>query len=105
MRVGQLFEKSIFALILLLTAVINVSGQSFTGQLVGTVTDQTGAVLPGVTVTVTNTGTNAARQVFTNESGGYTVPGLPAGSYRVDAELPGFATQIRTGIELQVNQS
>src|SRR3989442_5081701 len=87
---------------LVLVAVPRLEAQSFTGQVVGTVTDPSGAVLPGVSVTVTNTGTNAARQVITNEAGGYTVPGLPAGEYKVEARLPGFRTEVRSGIVLQV---
>jgi Carboxypeptidase regulatory-like domain len=79
--------------------------QSFTGQIVGTVTDQTGGALPGVTITVTNTGTNAQRVIITNETGSYTVPALPSGTYRVEAQLPGFKTQARSGLVIQVNET
>lgn len=78
--------------------------QSFTGQIVGTVTDQSGAILPGVSITITHLGTNAVREVLTNEAGGYTAPGLSAGEYRIEARLSGFRTEIRTGIVVQVNQ-
>ena len=78
--------------------------QSFTGQIVGSVADQTGAVLPGVTITATNVDTNATREILTNETGNYTISALPAGNYRVEAQFPGFATQVRTGVVLQVNQ-
>ena len=78
--------------------------QSFTGQIVGSVADQTGAVLPGVTITTRQVDTNATRQVLTNETGNYTITALPSGNYRVEAQFPGFATQVRTGVVLQVNQ-
>jgi hypothetical protein len=79
--------------------------QSFTGQIVGSVADQTGAVLPGVTITATNVDTNATREILTNETGNYTITALPAGNYRIEAQFPGFATQVRTGVVLQVNQA
>ena len=79
--------------------------QSFTGQIVGSVDDQTGAVLPGVSITIINVDTNATREILTNETGNYTVTALPAANYRVEAQFPGFATQIRTGVVLQVNQT
>ena len=57
---------------LLVSAAANVSAQSLYGTLVGNVTDETGAALPGASVTVTQTETNLSRDVMTNESGGYT---------------------------------
>src|SRR2546425_1186484 len=70
----------------------------------GTARDQSGAVLPGVQVTVTNTGTSLTRSVVTNERGTYVVPQLPIGNYELTAELPGFKTAARSGIVLQVDQ-
>src|SRR2546427_2814164 len=78
--------------------------QAITGTILGTITDPSGAVLPGVTVTAVNTGTNLTRQVITNESGNYSIPNLPTGNYRVEAELPGFKKEIRTTITLQLDQ-
>src|SRR5438067_7104520 len=71
-------------------------------SIVGTITDASGAIIPGVTITVTNVGTNQTRQVVTNEQGNYEVPLLPIGDYRVTAELPGFKTEVRQGITLEV---
>src|SRR2546430_13389173 len=76
-------------------------GQS-TAQLSGTVKDQSGAVLPGVEVTATQTATGSKRSVVTNETGSYVLTNLPVGPYRLDAALPGFRTFIQTGIVLQV---
>src|SRR2546428_2752804 len=77
-------------------------GQS-TAQINGTVTDQSGAVLPGVEVTATQTETGLTRSVVSNETGSYVLPNLPIGPYRLEASLPGFRTFVQTGIVLQVN--
>ena len=79
-------------------------GQS-TAQLSGTVRDQSGAVLPGVQVTATQTATGLTRTVVTDESGLYVVPDLPVGPYKLAASLPGFRTFEQTGIVLQVGSN
>src|SRR5207302_4567314 len=76
-----------------------------TAQIAGSVRDQSGAVLPGAEVTVTQTETGAARAAVTNETGSYVLSNLPIGSYRLEASLPGFRTFVQTGIVLQVNGS
>jgi len=75
------------------------------GTIHGTVYDSTGAVVPGVTVTITNAGTNLARTVAADESGRYVAPLLPVGSYNVRVEKAGFAKFVQTGITLQVNSN
>src|SRR5438128_9194527 len=74
-----------------------------TAEISGTVRDQTGAVLPGVEVTATQTDTGIARTAVTNETGSYVLPNLAIGPYRLEAALPGFRTYAQTGIVLQVN--
>jgi hypothetical protein len=76
--------------------------QLSTAQLSGRVTDESGAVLPGVTVTVTQTDTGLMRNVVTDETGTYVLPNLPTGPYRLEAMLQGFRTYVQTGIVLQV---
>ena len=76
-----------------------------TAQISGTVKDQTGAVLPGVEVTATQTDTGIARTTVTNETGSYVLPNLVTGPYRLEAALPGFRSFVQTGIVLQVNAS
>ena len=76
-----------------------------TAQISGTVKDQTGAVLPGVEVTATQTETGVPRTAVTNETGSYVLANLPLGPYRVEAALPGFRTYVQTGIVLQVNSN
>jgi len=77
--------------------------QATTAQITGTVKDQTGAVLPGVEVTVTQTATGAKRTAVTNETGNYVLSSLPLGPYMLEAGLPGFKTYVQTGIVLQVD--
>ena len=74
-----------------------------TAQISGTVTDQTGALLPGVEVTGTQTDTGLRRSAVTNETGSYVLPILALGPYRLEVTLPGFQTYVQTGIVLEVN--
>ncbi len=76
-----------------------------TAQLSGTAADTTGALLPGVEVTATQTATGAIRVALTNETGTYVLPNLPLGPYRLEAALPGFQTFVQTGIVLQVGSN
>src|SRR5207302_3188677 len=76
-----------------------------TAQISGAVKDQSGAVLPGVEITATQTDKGIVRMAVTNETGSYVLPNLPLGPYRVEAALPGFRTYVQTGIALQVNSS
>lgn len=78
--------------------------QSFTATLRGTVRDQSGAVIPGATITVRNVSKGWTRTTVTNESGDYVVTQLPADSYAVTAQATGFKTEVREGIVLQVGQ-
>jgi hypothetical protein len=79
--------------------------QATTGVIEGVVTDESGAVLPGVTLSVRNTATNREVTVVTDQDGRFRVPLLPLGPYRVTSSLSGFANTIREGIELSVGQS
>src|SRR5437870_9795320 len=76
-----------------------------TAQISGSVRDQSGAVLPGVEITATQTDTGISRMTITNETGSYVMPNLPLGPYRLQAALPGFRTFVQTGITLQVGSS
>src|SRR5206468_8652176 len=76
-----------------------------TAQISGVAKDQSGAVLPGVEITATQSDTGVARTAVTNETGSYVFANLPIGPYKLEASLPGFRTFIQTGIVLQVNSS
>src|SRR5207237_1476185 len=73
-----------------------------TAELNGRVTDESGAVLPGVTVTATQTDTGFSRTDVTDAAGSYLMPNLPIGRYRLEVMLQGFRTYVQTGIVLQV---
>lgn len=88
-----------------LTAPALAQSQGANGAIEGTVTDSSGGVLPGVTVTVTNTDTGAERSLVTNERGLYRAPLLTLGKYRVVAELPGFKKFEQTDIQVSVGQT
>jgi hypothetical protein len=80
-------------------------GQTSTATLTGVIYDQTGAVLPNVTVTATNTDRNTTQITRTNEAGSYVLPALNPGNYSVATDLPGFRKFVHDGIVLQVNQT
>src|SRR5499426_287442 len=90
------------AFLLVVFASVSLWAQA-TAQISGTVKDQSGAVLPGVEVTATQTDTGIARTTVTNETGSYVLSNLPTGPYRVEAALAGFRTFVQTGVQLQVN--
>ena len=79
--------------------------QSATGSIEGTVVDQTGALMPGVTVTVVHTATGATRSAVTDENGVFRIPLLPVGVYDLDADLAGFTTRTLPELSLTVGQT
>ena len=78
--------------------------QTTTGTISGVVKDQTGAILPGVTVMIINKETGGRRTVITDDAGHFQAPELTVGRYDVQAELGGFNTAVLTGINLQIGQ-
>jgi len=90
---------------MLLVATLHVvaSAQETTGTITGVASDQSGAVLPGVSVTIRNINTSTSRTVVTNETGLYTASLLPIGAYEVTFELSGFQSVTLKNIELHVN--
>jgi uncharacterized surface anchored protein len=80
------------------------TAQGVFGSITGTITDSSGAVLPGATVSVTNIATNVVKSTITNEAGAYSVTNLVPGAYRVEASLSRFKTAV-SSITLEVNAS
>jgi hypothetical protein len=99
---GAIVPRLLTGLCLLLAPAVPAGAQQQLGAIQGTIADQSGGVIPGVTVTVTNLGTGIARTTVTNEVGIYRVPSLDPGRYEVVAELMGFRKAIRTGVILSV---
>ncbi|MEO8052638.1 MAG: carboxypeptidase-like regulatory domain-containing protein, partial [Acidobacteriota bacterium] len=78
--------------------------QAPTGTITGSVTDPSGAVITGASVTLTNSATNIRRNTVTNDNGLFNLAALPPGVYALQIEAKGFPKQLRDGIELQVGQ-
>ncbi len=77
--------------------------QANSSSIIGTVTDESGAAVPGATVTVTNNATQTVRTFQTNERGDYSVTALDIGIYEVSAELEGFRRAVATDVRLEVD--
>ncbi len=108
-RQGAMYRLSNRTTIVLVAAIITLcsvrlaEAQTANGTITGTVTDESGAVVPNAAVTITNTLTGVvARTVQTNSSGVYVAEALPVGTYQVAVEAAGFERSIRTGIALNV---
>jgi hypothetical protein len=86
-------------------ASLALRAQITTTTMVGTVADKSGAVVPNVRVTATNTGTNLERSVNTNEQGEYRIEFLPVGEYTVTVEASGFKKFLRKNVTLEVAQT
>ena len=90
--------------LLMLLAASALIAQTGGASLGGRVTDESGAALPGVTVTATNNATGFNRSAVTGSDGSYRFPSLPVGTYSVTADLSGFATVTTRNVELNVSQ-
>jgi len=102
---GNLFllaiQVSIIALLITTYAVAQIGD---TGQIQGTVTDTSGAAVPGATVTATAVATNRTSNTATNDEGTYVFPSLPIGQYTIQVEMQGFRASLHSGITLSVQQ-
>jgi len=91
-------------LLLLASTAALVLAQSFTGSILGTVKDSTGAVIPQAQIVIANVGTGARTEARTDSSGAYIAPLLQPGNYSVEVSAPGFKKFHQDGIVLQVQQ-
>src|SRR5689334_23520201 len=85
-----------------LPSTARAQSQAAGGAIEGTITDQSGGVLPGATVTVRNTATGVTRETTTDATGLYRAPLLPVGPYEVTAALAGFSTTKRPNLQLSI---
>src|SRR5688572_1279211 len=99
-----MFQKRMLG-VLLCAAVLATpaAAQVLKGQILGAITDQSGAVVQGVKITITETRTNFQRTADTNEAGNFFFVNLDPGDYKVEAEKQGFSKTLRTGVELLPN--
>src|SRR4051812_28530472 len=104
-RPSKFWRRALGALLLALLAYAPASAQTPTFSIEGVVSDEQQAVLPGVSVTVTNTSTGLSRAVITDAGGRYVVPSMPTeGRYRIQVELTGFANAVREGLVFNAGQ-
>jgi outer membrane receptor protein involved in Fe transport len=100
----HLLRSVAIAALSLVLAASSVQGDVTRFDLAGVVRDTTGAVLPGVTVSVKNVDTGVTRSTVTDSQGRYSFTALPpTGKWTIAAELQGFQTQVRQGMEFQAN--
>ena len=97
--------KQLQHVLALLSCAAMAYGQAVNGSLVGTVTDSSGALVLNAKVTLTETRTGLGQATATNQSGNYSFPGLPPGTYRVEVESAGFRKAVKTGIDVLVNST
>ncbi|HEX7807395.1 MAG TPA: carboxypeptidase regulatory-like domain-containing protein, partial [Thermoanaerobaculia bacterium] len=105
MRHALVLRLLLVLLISLSGSIVLAQSQATTGVIEGTVTDSSGGVLPGVTVTLRNTATNYEQVLVTDAAGRYRGVLLPLGPYQVKAALDGFATRTVNGVDVGVGQT
>ena len=88
---------------LMFISVVPAAAQPLTSRVEGTVRDETGAVVPGAAVTMTQVDTGVARASVTDDRGLYLFPRIPAGAYRVEASAPGFTTTVVEDVRVALN--
>ena len=91
-------------LILLLVTAAGLFAQTASTQILGLVTDASGAVVPGATITAKRVETGDVRTTTSNETGNYIFPLVDSGTYEVTATATGFKTEIRRNIPLELDQ-
>jgi hypothetical protein len=109
MNLGESMMKLVFRC-LLIAAFVATSGAAFaqpaqTGTIQGEVKDSSGAVMPGVTMTLTSEERGFSRSTVTDENGRYVFPAVPAGNYTIEAVLQGFKTDRRTENLVQADRT
>ncbi|MDE3103749.1 MAG: TonB-dependent receptor [Acidobacteriota bacterium] len=92
-------------LMLLLVAPVQLLAQAVSATLLGTVQDSTGAAVPNAKITAIETATSTRHDTVTNESGNYSLPDLPPGTYSITVEATGFKKQTQQNVDLLVNTS
>jgi len=100
-------KPALFLLLFLFLSLASASAyaQFTTARLSGAVQDNSGAALPGASVTVEQSGTGYRQQVKTGAQGEYLFPSLPVGTYQLTVEMTGFTTYVEKGIGLEVGQA
>ena len=104
MRVPSGFGIGVLAVTLSALLTASASAQVDTGSITGTVKDQSGAIVPGATVTITHEGQGLTLTSVTREDGTYIFTPIRTGAYRIDVELQGFKKEARRGITVGIQE-
>ncbi len=88
----RIYTATLVVAVVILASISRLYAQSTAGEVAGTVMDSSGAVVPGATVTLTNTGTQIAKTITSNDSGNYVFVNVQPGTYELQVELSGFKT-------------
>ena len=105
LRDAKIFKAATVLLLLLGFVHCAARAQSARGELAGNVTDSTGAVIPGATITAVNQETSGKSLAQSSSSGGYRFPDLPIGVYTVTVTAAGFGTSSNTGVQVTINST
>ena len=97
------FAKALLLVVMVVSMAPMSMAQLATSAILGTVTDSSGALIPDVPVTVTDTGTGYSRTVTTDANGAYNVDNVQPGEYKIRVAKSGFKEQILTGVTVQVD--
>ena len=100
--VPRRMRGGLLVLVMLLLAAGRIYPQVVGATLSGTVTDQSGAVIPSAQISIRNTATGTTRSVTADAAGFYAAPNLLPGTYEITATAPGFSTEVQTGVALTV---
>ncbi|HUV70686.1 MAG TPA: TonB-dependent receptor [Terracidiphilus sp.] len=105
MKINQTLRRALFGLLVAAFAATGAFAQLSTASLSGTIADPTGAVVPGASITLTQTETNFTRKSVSKNDGSYHEEFLPIGPYKVTVSAPGFKSLTRSGVVLSVMQN
>ena len=101
-----MYMKRIFVFLLLIGVSFGITlAQGDKAIVVGTVSDSTGAVIPGAEVFMTRAETNEVFTALTSDTGDFAFRALVSGNYELKVSMPGFKTEVRTGLKLDVGQT
>ena len=101
---GSALGRTLCVIALSLGLAASAAAQSVSGTILGTVTDSSGATVPGAKVTIVNEGTGLTRVLTADSNGEYTAPALPTGHYTITSEMTGFKTVALSNVEVGVDQ-
>src|SRR6266571_3546881 len=98
------FSVAVLLVLLLTCSSLAWAQELTTGSIIGVVRDESGAVIPGASISVTNKATEAQRTALSSETGGFSIPGLSPAPYDIRVEMSGFRAYMVQGLELKINQ-